>query len=69
MPNRDKMGNSGSGFGRGGGGTNRQGRGPIGSNVCTCPKCGHKEPHNQRGIPCVEIKCPKCETLMQGEFC
>jgi predicted DNA-binding protein (UPF0251 family) len=25
---------------------------------CQCPKCGHEE-QKQRGIPCLEIKCPK----------
>ena len=39
-----------------------------GSKECTCPKCGHKEPH-VRGIPCSEKKCPKCGTLMKGVFC
>ncbi|RLC37855.1 hypothetical protein DRH29_00355 [candidate division Kazan bacterium] len=71
MPRRDGTGNMGQGFGRGLG--RGQGRGmagrPLGSDVCTCPKCGHKEPHNQRGVPCTQIKCPKCGTLMTGEFC
>ena len=70
MPNRNGVGNSGQGFARGiGRGANRGGKRPLGSNFCTCPKCGHQEPHNQRGVPCVQIKCPKCETLMKGEFC
>lgn len=66
MPNRDGSGNGmrmGRGFNR------RNSGGPLGSNFCTCPKCGHKEPHDQRGIPCTQIECPKCKTLMQGEFC
>ncbi len=66
MPNKDKTGNSGNDFVRG---ANRRGEGPIGSSKCICPKCGYKKTHNKRGVPCVEIKCPKCESLMQGEFC
>lgn len=60
---RRKLKNTGKGLGQGG---KRQGRG--GSNQCTCPKCGHKEPH-KRGAPCTEVKCPKCGTSMKGEFC
>lgn len=37
--------------------------------VCTCSKCGHQEPRDKRGVPCTQIKCPKCDTLMTGEFC
>lgn len=72
MPRRDGTGNSGIGRGQGFSPGSGQGRGaantPLGSDVCTCPKCGHQEPHN-RGIPCVDIKCPKCDTQMTGEFC
>jgi len=39
-----------------------------GTQECTCHKCGYKEPH-KRGIPCVEKKCPKCNTPMKGEYC
>jgi len=38
--------------------------GPAG--FCVCPQCGRKEPH-ERGIPCVERKCPGCGTLMARE--
>ena len=79
MPNRDRTGNTGRGLGRGAGAGRGQGglgrgRGlaggrPLGSDVCTCPKCGHQIPHAQRGVPCTQIKCPKCQTLMQGEYC
>ena len=51
----------GSGRGRQPGGF---GLGPSG--FCVCPKCGEKTPH-QRGIPCYQIKCPKCGTQMTRE--
>lgn len=56
----------GVGKGRGQGGTTKRGLG--GSEVCECPKCGHTEAH-KRGIPCTEVKCPKCGALMVGKFC
>jgi len=53
------------GFGRGRGGRGRMG-GPFGAGpggTCVCPKCKHEVPH-QVGIPCYQMKCPKCGTLM-----
>lgn len=49
---------------------NRRKRGirRAGSSVCKCPRCGHSEPH-RRGIPCFDLKCPKCGTPMRGENC
>ena len=76
MPRRDGTGNPGMGRGAGlgqgaglglGRGQGAAGR-PLGSEICTCSKCGYQEPHN-RGIPCVKRKCPKCDAKMVGEFC
>lgn len=50
----------GEGMGQGG---PRQGDG--GADVCICPKCGYKLSH-QRGIPCNEMKCPKCKVSLVG---
>jgi len=50
----------GGGRGRGMGG----GRGPGGN--CICPNCREKVPH-ERGIPCSQMKCPKCGTNMVRE--
>ncbi len=35
---------------------------------CSCPKCGYEETH-QRGIPCSQKKCPKCDTPLKGINC
>ncbi len=54
----------GLGAGRGLGGRGRMGgfaAGPGG--VCKCPKCGYEEPQI-RGQPCMNKRCPKCQTKM-----
>ncbi|MDY6967628.1 MAG: hypothetical protein SVR08_03080 [Spirochaetota bacterium] len=73
MPRGDGTGppgGGGPGTGRGrSGGTGRIGRmggarpgaGPSGN--CLCPSCGATVAH-QAGIPCYDIKCPKCGTAM-----
>jgi predicted Fe-Mo cluster-binding NifX family protein len=57
-------GGSGGGMGRGGGRGGGSRPGPGG--FCVCPSCGQKAPH-QQGIPCLEIKCPQCGTVMTRE--
>ena len=71
MPNLDGTGPLGQGPRTGRGRGQRlvgRGQGLGGSADCVCPKCGEKIPH-QRGIPCLQTKCPKCETPMRGVFC
>jgi len=51
------MGGGGRGMGRGGG----RGLGPAGA--CVCPTCGETAPH-QPGIPCFDMRCPKCGGAM-----
>lgn len=69
MPRGDGTGplGQGPGTGRGlgrGGGRGRmggQGLGPAGQ--CVCPNCGISVEH-KRGVPCYEVKCPKCGASM-----
>jgi len=71
MPRGDGTGPAGAGpgSGRGGGMGRGGGRGRMGGSaagpagVCVCPGCGATVPH-QRAVPCNQIKCPKCGTLM-----
>ncbi len=52
------------GWGRGQCGGGRRGKGPGG--FCVCPNCGERVPH-ERGVPCMQVKCPKCGTYMVRE--
>ena len=72
MPRGDGTGPRGPGGGQGKG-QSGQGRGRKGgplaggpAGTCLCPKCGHRESH-ERGVPCVQRKCPKCGTAMTRE--
>ena len=49
------------GLGRGRGRMGGFGLGPGGE--CVCTNCGHTVPH-QRGVPCYQMKCPKCGSPM-----
>jgi predicted DNA-binding protein (UPF0251 family) len=53
------------GFGKDRGGRGRMG-GPFAAGpggICICPKCKNKVSH-QVGVPCYQMKCPKCNTPM-----
>ena len=54
---------TGRGLGRGGGRGRMDGRGLGAGGECICPNCGYKATH-QQGVPCYEVKCPKCGTTM-----
>ncbi|MBW2987761.1 DUF134 domain-containing protein [Candidatus Woesearchaeota archaeon] len=65
MAARQGMGR-GRGAGMGAGAGRGMGRGRMAGGppaVCICPKCGAELP-KQRGIPCSQMKCPKCNVLM-----
>ena len=72
MPRGDGTGpdGRGPGTGRGQGGRqgrgrgNRPGAGPGG--YCICPGCREKVSH-QAGVPCYQVKCPKCGQQMIRE--
>lgn len=67
MPGGNGTGPLGQGAGRGGrgmGGGNRPGSGPGGN--CVCLKCKLSVPH-RAGVPCSEVKCPKCGETMVKE--
>jgi predicted Fe-Mo cluster-binding NifX family protein len=57
---------SGSGGGKGLGGGRGGGSRPGPGGFCVCPSCGQKAPH-QQGIPCLEVKCPQCGSVMTRE--
>ena len=50
----------------GGPGGSGAGQGAGFTDVCVCPACGAKAPH-ERGIPCLEVKCPQCgKSMVRG---
>lgn len=61
----------GQGQGQGQGRNTGPGTGPQGAGgssaagVCRCPSCGHEEPH-ERGVPCLNKKCPQCGEVLRG---
>lgn len=44
--------------------TNRRSMGPSGH--CVCVACGTTAPH-ARGVPCRELRCPRCGKVMVRE--
>jgi hypothetical protein len=62
-------GNAGRGGGRGGGRGPGRGGGPAAAGpggYCVCPSCGARQAHTV-GVPCYQIKCPKCGAPMTRE--
>ena len=68
MPGLDRTGPMGQGHATGrfgekskAGHIDGSGAGPDGK--CVCPNCENIIPH-ETGVPCNQVKCPKCGTLM-----
>lgn len=55
------MTGKGLGMGNTSGGRYGSGAGPGGD--CVCPSCGTVA-HHEPGVPCSQIKCPKCGSFM-----
>ena len=55
------------GEGRGVGGERRgeSEEGEGASRICVCSECGEKVEH-ERNVPCAEMRCPKCDAMMEG---
>ena len=62
------VGGAGTGMGTGkGAGRGRMGSQSMGpGGFCVCPGCGTRLEHKQ-GVPCYEMKCPKCGIQMVRE--
>ncbi len=69
MPKGDGTGPTGEGRGTGrglkkGGGKGSMGGFGLGSgDNCVCPSCGKTASH-QKGVPCMQVKCPNCGSNM-----
>ena len=66
---RGRGGGRGGGDGRGSGRGPGRGGGPAAAGpggYCVCPSCGQRMAHTV-GVPCYQIKCPKCGTQMTRE--
>jgi hypothetical protein len=66
--NRGQIGGQGGQQRRNAGGPGRIGFGQCagGPDVCVCPACGAKAPH-ERGIPCFQVNCPQCgKSMVRG---
>jgi hypothetical protein len=57
------MMNAGRGRGRMGGNS----AGPGGICICTNQQCKNEVPH-QAGVPCYQMKCPKCGSQMVRKY-
>jgi len=67
MPRGDGTGPMGNGQGRGQSGGRMGGTRAAGvGGHCFCTKCGYRELH-ERGIPCMQKKCPQCGTTLIRE--
>lgn len=40
----------------------------VGEDFCQCIRCNYKMEH-VRGVPCSQIKCPNCNSIMLGNNC
>jgi len=47
-------------------GVGRPPQGDGGADICVCSECGTTAPH-EKGVPCAEMKCPKCGAAMVGK--
>ena len=70
MPRLGRGAGRGGGRGRGPSASSGRGRmggpyaaGPLGTCTCTNPECKKTVPH-QTGVPCYQVKCPKCGSPM-----
>jgi predicted amidophosphoribosyltransferase len=41
----------------------------FGTRRCVCKRCGAAVAHAERGVPCTDVRCPRCGAAMTGEHC